>query len=101
MEQLERIRRITEMEARMDRVQAAAAQLERALDAWEAARQELHLLAEYLDGGLWRQDYEADEAGELPPDLKRGVLSQDGLFDLLMRVAELNERLQEPEEAEE
>jgi hypothetical protein len=27
--------------------------------------------------------YEADERGELPPDLKRGVLSQDALYDLL------------------
>ena len=23
----------------------------------------------------WREDYEADERGEIPPDLKRGVLS--------------------------
>ena len=29
------------------------------------------------------EDYEADERGELPPDLKRGVLSQDALYDLL------------------
>ncbi|MBQ1405132.1 MAG: DUF4298 domain-containing protein [Clostridia bacterium] len=27
--------------------------------------------------------YEADERGELPPDLKRGVLSQDALYELL------------------
>ena len=33
--------------------------------------------------GQWREDYEADERGELPPDLKRGVLSQDALYDLL------------------
>lgn len=30
-------------------------------------------------------DYEADEAGLLPADLKRGVLSQDGIDDLLER----------------
>ena len=29
------------------------------------------------------KDYEADEAGKLPADLKRGVLSEDALFDLL------------------
>ena len=33
------------------------------------------------------EDYEADERGEFPPDLKRGVLSQDALFDLLERGA--------------
>ena len=31
----------------------------------------------------WQNDYEADERGEFPPDLKRGVLSQDALYDLL------------------
>lgn len=40
-------------------------------------------LTEYMDGGLWLQDYECDEGGELPKDLKRGVLSQDALHNLL------------------
>ena len=43
----------------------------------------LRLLEEYYTSGQWREDYEADENGRLPPDLKRGVLSQDGLYDLL------------------
>ena len=29
------------------------------------------------------KDYEADEAGELPKDLKRGVLSEDAVYDLI------------------
>lgn len=41
------------------------------------------LLNAYYTSGQWRDDYEADERGELPPDLKRGVLSQDALYDLL------------------
>ena len=41
------------------------------------------LLNDYYTSGSWREDYEADERGELPPDLKRGVLSQDALYDLL------------------
>ena len=40
-------------------------------------------LREYMDSGLWLSDYEADERGELPAELKRGVLSQDGLYELL------------------
>ena len=43
----------------------------------------LALLETYYTSGQWREDYEADERGELPPDLKRGVLSQDGLYELL------------------
>ncbi|MBR2823642.1 MAG: DUF1653 domain-containing protein [Clostridia bacterium] len=40
-------------------------------------------LETYYTSGQWRDDYEADERGELPPDMKRGVLSQDALYDLL------------------
>ena len=43
----------------------------------------LQLLDAYYTSGLWKEDYEADERGELPPDMKRGVLSQDALYDLL------------------
>ena len=40
-------------------------------------------LLDYYTGGQWLRDYEADERGELPPDLKRGVLSQDGVWNLI------------------
>jgi hypothetical protein len=43
-------------------------------------------LAEYLAGGLWLADYEADERGEFPKELKRGILSQDALYNLLCDV---------------
>lgn len=37
----------------------------------------------YIDSGRWRRDYELDEQGALPKNLKRGVLSEDGLWNLL------------------
>ena len=37
------------------------------------------------------EDYEMDEQGMLPPDLKRGVLSQDGIYNLLERLKEISE----------
>ena len=43
----------------------------------------LQLLDAYYTSGQWKEDYEADERGELPPDLKRAVLSQNALYDLL------------------
>ncbi len=46
-------------------------------------------LREYQESGQWLMDYEADERGELPAELKRSVLSQDGLFDFLCKVDEL------------
>ena len=40
-------------------------------------------LLDYYFGGQWLEDYQADERGELPQNLKRGILSQDGLWNLL------------------
>ena len=40
-------------------------------------------LSKYYGSELWKQDFAADEAGNLPPDLKRGVLSEDGIWNLL------------------
>ena len=42
-------------------------------------------LIAYYESGQWLKDYEADERGELPRNLKRGVLSQDGLWELLQK----------------
>ena len=44
---------------------------------------------------MWRQDLADDEAGLLPEGLKRGVLSEDGIWNMLSDYRELNERLQE------
>ena len=45
--------------------------------------EKLRLLDTYYTSVEWREDCEADERCELPPELKRGVLSQDALHDLL------------------
>lgn len=74
--------RIQEMERRFDALRAAAEQ-SRPVD-----REELRLLTDYYESGQWLRDYELDEAGALPPELKRGVLSQDGVYDLLTRLAD-------------
>ena len=41
------------------------------------------LLTQYLESGQWLRDYELDEKGKLPCDLKRGILSEDGLYNLI------------------
>ena len=38
-------------------------------------------------------DYELDESGLLPKELKRGVLSEDAVYDLLEEAEELEKRL--------
>lgn len=46
-------------------------------------REGLAILTEYYEGGKWQYHYHLDELGLLPADLKRGVLSEDGVYNLL------------------
>jgi hypothetical protein len=46
-------------------------------------RNMLSKLRDYYVSDAWKRDYSTDEAGLLPQDLKRGVLSEDGIYDLL------------------
>ena len=41
------------------------------------------------------EDFEMDEAGFVPTDLKRGVLSEDALYNLLGDIVSLHEQMQE------
>ena len=77
------IERIKEMETCLDKVLAATNQLREALDEYEAVVPQYLKLSGYYGSAAWREDFEADEAGEIPRDLKRGVLSEDAVYDLL------------------
>ena len=70
-----RIARIQYMETILDRILASYSS--------DAMFKELSILESYYFGRLWMDDYEADEAGLLPADLKRGVLSEDAVYNLL------------------
>ena len=48
-------------------------------------------LEAYYESVKWRKDFENDEAGLLPKNLKRGVLSEDGINDLLDEYKEVSE----------
>lgn len=54
-------------------------ELRTAIDALEA----------YYESPLWKADFAADEDGRFPAGMKRGVLSEDGVYDLLEQYGEL------------
>ena len=59
----------------------------------KAIEEDITELSKYYGSELWKQDFAADEAGILPPDLKRGVLSEDGLWNLLSDYREIQETM--------
>ena len=89
----EQIARIRNMERRLNRASAAVKRLDAALDQWDAVQEAIATLEEYYGSDLWKQDFADDEAGLLPADLKRGVLSEDAVWNLLTACKELKERL--------
>lgn len=51
-------------------------------------RKKLSVLTQYYESSLWIDDYTADESRKLPSDLKRGVLSEDGIYNFLCDIKE-------------
>ena len=80
-EAMERIRRMEEL---FDRLQSAfPAEKDK---NW--FQESLQKLIQYYESKLWRQDFELDEQGLLPVGLKRGILSEDGIYNFLSDVQE-------------
>lgn len=79
------IARIRRMEEIYDEVSAALQSTPDAL-LHPSIRAGIALLRTYYEDGEWLSDYELDERRLLPSGMKRGVLSEDGLYDLLCAV---------------
>ncbi len=79
--ELLQIERIKWMEQRFNH--ALAAIKDGSAVSLKAIKEDVAELSKYYGSELWKLDFAADEAGKLPPDLKRGVLSEDGIWNLL------------------
>lgn len=86
--------RVDAMSEAFEKVSGVIKALTESLEAFEEIRDTVAELDEYQSSGQWLKDYEADEAGDLPGDVRRSVLSQDGLYDLLQDYDALCKRLE-------
>lgn len=77
------VERIQYYESIYQQAQDALAELGKAFNTWAGLQPKMAELEKYYTGPLWKQDFEADEAGQFPQDLKRGVLSEDGIYNLI------------------
>lgn len=92
MTQTERIRYMEEI---LDDAADAALALLAALERYRAIGPRVAELEAYYTSPRWLKDYDDDRAGRLPADLKRGVLSEDAVYDFLCMKRELEEKLKE------
>lgn len=90
-----RIERIKWMEEAFNEVKDVVDALHSGLDSLEGLQDNIEELKLYQESGEWLDDFEADERGELPAGMPRGVLSEDAIYNLLEDVDALNDRFTE------
>ena len=71
------------MEKCLDDSRKAIDSLAHALEMYRNVQGKIIELSSYYGSEQWRKDFQDDEAGKLPADLKRGVLSEDAVYNLL------------------
>ena len=79
----ERMERIERMEDSYCRVRKVVDGIRSKLDRLDRLQDRIRELEAYQESGEWLKDFEAEERGEIPSDIPRGVLSEDALYDLL------------------
>ena len=84
---------LNRMEEIYQKANATLNALEADISQLQLVQDDLQKLSDYYSSKQWRKDFEADEKGLFPKDLKRGVLSEDGIYNLLERNKEIMEVL--------
>ena len=87
--------RVSKMESMFDDVSKVMSNLDDALEEYAGIKDKIDELNVYLESGQWQKDFEADEKGLIPKDMKRGVLSEDGLYNLLTDADRISARIKE------
>ncbi len=80
---------ICKMEAILDKAHSILDELEQKIAEFKAFQPELRKLEEYYASPQWKKDFDMEEKGLFPKDVKRGVLSEDGIYDILERNKEM------------
>ena len=83
------------MEQILDKATDAVSSLSEALEKYAAILDKLQELIAYYSSKQWRQDFDDDSTGKIPSNLKRGVLSEDAVYNLLADITGLKEQLKE------
>ena len=86
--QRDSVRRVFEMESILDRLTAIVS----ADSCLKNYQDDFNKLISYYGSPLWREDLDADEAGLMPAELPRGVLSEDAVWNLAEQWKILSEK---------
>ena len=86
------IKRVSDMESIMDQALRIMDNAKESPETFLGFQSEIKRLEDYYSSQDWKDDFALDEEGMLPSELNRGVLSEDGIYNLLERNKELLEK---------
>ena len=89
------IERIQKMEERLNHASQAVIKLSAALDDYVETMEDIRVLASYYGSEEWKQDFADDEAHRFPVGMRRGVLSEDAIWNMLEDHRALKARMKE------
>ena len=92
---MSQIERIESMEEYLRHAEEVLRRFETVLEEFAEVQEEIRILDEYYGSETWYRDLAEDEAGRLPKELLRGVLSEDEVYDLLTENYRLRKRMAE------
>ena len=87
------VKRVSEMEAILDQALEIMNNAEENKEEFFGFQPEIKKLEAYYQSQDWKDDFALDDEGVLPEGLKRGVLSEDGIYYALEKNKELLEEL--------
>lgn len=88
---------VYQMELIFERARGMLDLLDEKIAEFKEFQPEIQKLEDYYASPQWKKDFAMDEAGLFPAELKRGVLSEDGIYNILERNKEMLEMLKEKE----
>lgn len=80
---------IYQMEAILDTAQQKMDALEQRIADFKEYQAKIQELEAYYTSQQWKDDFAMDEEGKFPKRLKKGVLSEDGIYNMLERNKEI------------
>ena len=92
---MDQLARISRMEQHLNEASAAIRALSEAAEGYIQVQEQLRELTAYYESPQWLRDYDDDCAGKLPEDLRRGVLSEDGIYNMLLEQRSTMELLEQ------
>ena len=87
------ISRIMKMEELFDHLNEIISSGNLSFDQFHQMDDQIKLLEAYYTSPFWKEDFAADNDKLLPEKIKRGVLSEDGIYLLLEKYSDLKSEL--------